>query len=250
VPLLVLVFSGLGPAGERRTPLRERLIGAVVVAVAATAVVMPWLGPNLVRFDEPVLLSTNDGTTLLGAYCDASFFGPNTGGWTIECVSEHPTSAPDVDASVRNPRRREAAFDYAEDHAGELPRVAAARILRTVDLYGIDALLDADLGDERARWAAWTGIVSWWILAPLAVVGWILLPGRSKLLLGVPVVIVFGVAAAFYGGHRIRSTLEPVVVLGASVAVVAAWDGARAWRDGRMAGRMRPPPGAPQQRAK
>jgi hypothetical protein len=38
---------------------------------------------------------------------------------------------------------------------------------------------------------------------------------------------VFVVAAVFYGGHRIRSTLEPVVVVCAAVALVAAWDFAR-----------------------
>jgi hypothetical protein len=45
-----------------------------------------------------------------------------------------------------------------------------------------------------------------------------------------PAVTVFAVAAVFYGGHRIRSTLEPVVVLCAAVALVVAWDAVRVWR--------------------
>ncbi len=36
-----------------------------------------------------------------------------------------------------------------------------------------------------------------------------------------PAVTVFVVAAVFYGGHRIRSTLEPAVVVCAAVAIVA-----------------------------
>ena len=124
-------------------------------------------------------------------------------------------------------------------------RSSPPRILRTVDLYGIDTLLESDVGDERPRWAAWTGIVSWWILAPLAIAGWFLLPGRSRWLFAMPAITVFVVAAVFYGGHRIRSTLEPVrrCVCGRR-ASVAAWELAR--RTGRS---RRPTPDAPQEPA-
>jgi 4-amino-4-deoxy-L-arabinose transferase-like glycosyltransferase len=229
VPILAVMVIVMAPGttGAAAAPIRQRVTGAGVLVAVAVAVTLPWVGPNLVRFERPALLSTNDGTTLLGAYCDASFFGPNKGGWTIECVFEHPTYDIDVDATVRGPRQREAAIDYARDHVGDLPKVVAARILRTVDLYGIDTLLESDVGDERPRWAAWTGIVSWWILAPIAFAGWLLLPARSKWLFAMPVATVFVVAAVFYGGHRIRSTLEPVVVVCAAVALVAAWDFAR-----------------------
>jgi hypothetical protein len=224
VPMLAVLIMVPRPTADARSSTRQRMAGAGVLVATAVAVTMPWVVPNLVRFERPALLSTNDGTTLLGSYCDASFFGPNKGGWTIECVFEHPTYDIDVDATVRGPRQREAAFDYARDHLGDLPKVVAARVLRTVDLYGIDTLLESDVGDERPRWAAWAGIVSWWVLAPIAIAGWFLLPGRSRWLFVLPAVTVFAVAAAFYGGHRIRSTLEPVVVLCAAVALVAAWD--------------------------
>jgi len=243
VPMLaVMVVVAARPNGDTAETISQRLASGGVLVATAIAVLLPWVIPNLVRFERPVLLSTNDGTTLIGSYCDASFFGPNKGGWTIECVFEHPTYDIDVDATVRGPRQREAALEYAKDHLGDVPKVVVARILRTVDLYHIDALLESDVGDERQRWAAWTGIVSWWLLAPLAIVGWVLLPGRSRWLFAVPAVTVFSVAAAFYGGHRIRSTLEPVVVVCAAVAVVAGWDLIRPTR--------RPAPNAPQHPAK
>jgi len=247
IPLLALMVIVPSWAGDAASSIRQRLAGAGAMVATAIAVLVPWVVPNLVRFERPVLLSTSDGTTLLGSYCDASFFGPNKGGWAIECVSEHPTSDPEIDASVRNPRRREAAFDYATDHVGDLPKVVTARVLRTADLYGIDTLLESDVGDERPRWAAWTGIASWWVLAPLAIGGWFLLPRRSRWLFILPPVIVFAVASVFYGGHRIRSTLEPVVVLCAAVTLVAVWDTARA-RSGRSDGG--PAPDAPQGPAK
>jgi hypothetical protein len=226
VPILAVMVIVMPPAatGQTESSVRQRVAGGGLLIASAIAVLLPWVIPNLVRFERPALLSTNDGTTLLGSYCDASFFGPNKGGWTIECVFAHPTYDVDIDATVRGPRQREAAFDYAQDHLGDLPKVVAARILRTVDLYGIDTLLESDVGDERPRWAAWTGIVSWWVLAPLAIAGWFLLPGRTRWLFAMPALTVFSVAAVFYGGHRIRSTLEPVVVVCAAVAVVAAVD--------------------------
>jgi 4-amino-4-deoxy-L-arabinose transferase-like glycosyltransferase len=252
VPMLAVMVIVMvpGPTGEAApsdvASIGQRMVGAGVLVATAIAVALPWVVPNLVRFERPALLSTNDGTTLLGSYCDASFFGPNKGGWTIECVFEHPTYDIDVDATVRGPRQREAAFDYATDHLGDLPKVVAARIMRTVDLYGIDTLLQSDVGDERPRWAAWTGIVSWWILAPLAVVGWFLLPGRSRWLFAMPAVTVVLVAAVFYGGHRIRSTLEPVVVVCAAVAGVAAWEMTRHM----IRNKARPAPNAPADPAK
>ena len=101
--------------GDRAPPGRDdaangfgqRLASAGILVATAVAVLLPWVVPNLVRFERPALLSTNDGTTLLGSYCDASFFGPNKGGWTLECVFEHPTYDIDVDATVRGPRQRD-----------------------------------------------------------------------------------------------------------------------------------------------
>ncbi|HEX4982931.1 MAG TPA: glycosyltransferase family 39 protein [Ilumatobacteraceae bacterium] len=247
IPLLALMVIVPSWAGDVASSIGHRLAGTGVMVATAIAVVMPWVVPNLVRFERPALLSTSDGTTLLGSYCDASFFGPNKGGWAIECVSEHPTSDPEIDAAVRNPRRREAALDYATDHLDDLPKVVAARVLRTADLYGIGTLLESDVGDERPRWAAWAGIVSWWVLAPLAIGGWFLLPARSRRLFMLPAVIVFAVAAVFYGGHRIRSTLEPVVVLCAAVTLVAIRDTARARSGHRASG---PTSDAPQGPAK
>lgn len=228
VPMLVLLVMVPGWTADEASTIRERVARAGVLVATAIAVVMPWVVPNLIRFEQPALLSTSDGTTLLGSYCDASFFGPNKGGWAIECLSEHPTSDLEIDASVRNSRWRDAAVEYATDHLGDLPEVVAARVLRMVDLYRIDTLVDSDVGEERPRWAAWVGIVSWWVLAPIAVAGWFLLPAQSRWLFVVPAATVFAVTAVFYGGHRIRSTLEPVVVLCAAVALATAWDTARA----------------------
>ena len=141
---------------------------AVAIAVAGVATLLPWGIYNLSRFAEPVLLSTNDGNTLLGANCDIAYYD-DVGGWDIRCLGP---LEPGPDASQRSAERRDAAIDYVTDHAGRLPVVVAARFGRLLDVYGLGSLVSLDVGEEKARWAVWAGIAAWWLLAVAAVVGW------------------------------------------------------------------------------
>ena len=60
---------------------------------------------NLVRFERPVLLTTNDGTTLLGANCDDAYYGSDIGGWSLFCVVEEGSPLGE-DPGVRSARHR------------------------------------------------------------------------------------------------------------------------------------------------
>jgi hypothetical protein len=246
-PGFALVVVVAHRTGGWRALGRAALIGGV-----AAATVAPWVGFNLQRFERPTTLTTNDGTTLLGSYCDGSFHGPNAGGWSLACVVQDPEYSMDEEPSVRSERQRGLAVDYARAHRGELPRVVVARVARTLDLYGLDSLVAQDVGEERYRWASWAGIVAWWLLAPLSAVGWVLLgrrpPGgpeaaedgpevgvrallasrRERWLLVVPAVGVFVTTVVFYGAHRIRSSLEPSVVVAAAAAICWWWSTRRA----------------------
>ena len=168
------------------------------------------------------------GTTLGGTYCDEAFHGPDLGNWSLLCVADPPGVLSDEDPSVRSARLRSQAFAYAREHLDRLPVVVAARLGRSVDLFGLDRLVDQDEGEERYRWASWAGIVAWWVLAPLAVIGVRRIDRVSRRLLLVPVVTVWITTVLFYGAHRIRSPLEPTVVVGAAVAI-ATWSATR-WR--------------------
>ena len=204
------------------------------LGVVSLATVAPWVGFNLSRFEETVTLTTNDGTTLLGSYCDTTFSGPELGGWSIFCVTADPAYSMDEEPSVRSVRQRDLAVSYARTHLDQLPKVVLARVARTLDLYGLDSLVAQDVGEERWRWASWAGIVSWWALFPLAVAGAVRQwrssrPGvadepvhrRRWWLLMCPVVSVFVITVVFYGAHRIRSSMEPTVVVFAALALVA-----------------------------
>jgi hypothetical protein len=199
---------------------RERLIRPAVVVGAAVVVASPWVAFNLSRFERPVTLTTNDGTTLLGSYCDGSYGGPNMGGWSLFCVVDDPDYDVAEEPSVRSERQRTLAVRYARAHLTRLPVVVAARIGRSLDVYGLDSLVAQDVGEERYRWASWAGIVSWWALAVAAVAGLRRIDSRTRWLLLLPCAAVAVTTIVFYGGHRIRSSMEPTVVIAAAVMVV------------------------------
>ena len=110
-------------------------------------------------------------------------------------------------------------------------------MLRTADLYGLHDLVFQDVGEERWRWASWAGIASFWVMAPAAVFGLIRLRRRARWLLLGPVAVVAVTTVVFYGAHRIRSSAEPTVVIGAAAAVVALTDRLRARRVDRPGSR-------------
>ncbi|MET0143690.1 MAG: glycosyltransferase family 39 protein [Ilumatobacteraceae bacterium] len=220
-------------------PRPQRALLAILVLGATAVTLLPWTIYNVARFDRTVLLSTNDGTTLLGANCDSTYY-VDIGGWDISCLAPVPTDDT-VDASVRSLARRDIAVDYIGDHLGRLPIVVAARVGRFADVYALRSLVALDTGEEKAAWAVWAGIAMWWVLAVAAVLGWAALrrPGEgspdraaARWWLVVPVAGVLLTTVLFYGAHRIRAPAEPVVVVLAAAGVVATWDLVRAVRAG------------------
>lgn len=199
---------------------------SLAIVLAASLTVLPWALANVVRFNEPVLLSTNDGTTLLGANCDLTYYD-DVGGWDVRCLGPlspggvgHEVGAPD--ASQRSATRRDEAIEYVGEHLDRLPVVLLARVGRGLDIYGLGSMVDNDVGEEKARWAVWAGVIAWWTLAVAAAVGWSRLRQRAvgaRWWLAVPLLTVLSTTIAFYGAHRIRAPAEPVVVLLAAVAV-------------------------------
>ncbi len=215
--LVPLVLLWLAVCYRRRG---ARIMPAVLpVAAVASLVLLPWVAFNLARFERPVVLTTNDGTTWLGANCDGAFRGESLGGWTLDCVVGDPLYRMDEEPSVRSARHRSLAVRYVRDHLGDVPRVVLARLGRTLDLYGLADLVHQDVGEERPRWAAWAGVVSFWLMAPAALFGARLLRRRDRWLLALPCVLVVFTTVLFYGGHRIRSSAEPVLVLLAALAL-------------------------------
>ncbi len=220
--LLMLALFGLivlieeGRAAGFGVGFRQAL-GAGLVGLA---VIAPWVAFNLSRFEEPVLLTTNEGTTLLGANCPPSYHGTSAGGWFFACLqTEDPVKVDLEEPSVRAARRRDLGLAYLRANVGELPRVSVARLGRSLSVYSVPELVDIDEGDERARWSSWGAILGFWALAPLTALALWRGDRRTRVVLLLPIVVVGFTTVAFYGGHRIRSTVEPAVVVGGALAV-------------------------------
>ena len=207
VPLLVLPVALTRPAG------RWRLAGVALVVTAL--LIAPWSIRNWAEFDRPVLISTNDGTLLAGANCGLTYHGQDLGFWNIKCISER---------SIANEARQEARWrsegaSYVSDHAGRLPIVLAARLLRTWDVYQPRRMVTFAEG----RWvrAEQAGVVAYFVLLPFAFAGgWLIRRRRGEVMvLLVPVALVCVLSLVGYGIPRFRAPAEVTIVVLAAVAL-------------------------------
>jgi hypothetical protein len=146
------------------------------------------------------------------------------GAWSVFSVLD---AAPvEGDDSVRSAEQRRLAIQYVGDHIERVPLVVTARVARTLDLFGVRDMVNGDVGEERPRAGVWAGIVMFWVLAPLAALGFRRIRGSDRLVLLIPLVIVAVTAVLFYGGHRLRSPAEPVLCV-AAAAFLVGWSADR-----------------------
>jgi hypothetical protein len=178
--------------------------------------------PNLLRFEHPVLLSTNDGSTLLGSNCDAAYHGTTKGLWILDCVlaESDPHAA---DASVNAVRFRSAALHYVRHHLGQVPGVVAVRELRAWSFWSPrqEVYLNSGEGDET--WVSWAAIVGSWAMMAGGVAGMVVLHRRDRPVwpLGAQLLAVTISAAAFYGLARFRIGADVALLIASAVALEA-----------------------------
>jgi 4-amino-4-deoxy-L-arabinose transferase-like glycosyltransferase len=197
---------------------RRRLERIGVMALAALALVLPWVAFNLARFEAPAYLSTGSGVTLVDSSCNAVYSGPFIGWWSFLCIPDRISN----DEAVNDRENREVALGYVRRHILALPTVVAARVGRMWGLFR--PLQTADL-DGRGVNADRAGLVASYVLIPLAIGGLVVLRRRREpimpmLALGAMVTIT---AALFYGAVRFRVPADVAIVVCAAVALDAAW---------------------------
>jgi 4-amino-4-deoxy-L-arabinose transferase-like glycosyltransferase len=197
---------------------RGRLERIGVIALAALALVLPWVAFNLARFEAPAYLSTGSGVTLVDSSCNAVYSGPFIGWWSFLCIPDRISN----DEAVNDRENREVALRYVRRHTSDLPTVVAARVGR---MWGVfRPLQTADL-DGRGVNADRVGLAASYVLIPLAIGGLVMLRRRREpilpmLALGAMVTIT---AALFYGAVRFRVPADVAIVVCAAVALDAAW---------------------------
>ena len=158
----VLLFALLGVPVVLMAPgldWRRRLERIAVMALAALALVAPWVGYNLARFEAPAYLSTGSGVTLVDSSCDAVYSGPFIGWWSFLCIPDRISNDEAVDRE-----NRDVALRHVGDHTSELPKVVAARVgrmwgvfrpLQTVDLDGRGVNATASASSRRTSSSRW-----------------------------------------------------------------------------------------------
>lgn len=229
--LALLLFAPL--LFRRRATWAERLAPALLGVLAVAVVVVPWTVRNQTTFHEFVPVSNNLGTALAGANCGPTYSGPSLGSWRStfgagdaaqgQCFTGFNGSQPDFNEARAAARARSQGVTYARDHLGDLPKVAAARLLRTFGLFRpgqqieLEALEGRPLGWERA--GTWLD----WILFPFAIGGFVVLVRRRAdwWPLAAVVISVLVSTLVTYGNQRFRIGAEPVIVITAAVAVTA-----------------------------
>lgn len=221
--LMVLLVLPWGLAGS----WRDRLGRIAAVTAVSLLVVAPWTVRNVVRFEEPVTISTNDGLTLVGSNCDRSYYD-GVGFWHLQCAEPVPGDQSEVSAEYRRQ-----ALEYVGDNLDRLPTVVAARLARVWSLWQPDQMATLNVGEGRPRTVSWMATVGWWLLAPAAAWGlWVLRRrGGPFLVLVAPFVTVTATAVLTYGIPRFRLPAEVAAV--ALVAVVV--DSVSGWRAGAQA---------------
>lgn len=204
--------------------LRNRRAVAAALASAAL-VVAPWIVRNAVRFDRFVPVSTNAGSVADGANCPATYGGDLLGYWQFgpgcfEGFTQDELAADD-EATVAD-RHRRAGVEFATDHVDEWPKVAAARLGRTVGLFRPGQLADLGALEGRRQWADMAGYVLVWSSLALAVVGARRLrrAGRPWWVPAVAVGAVWGSTALTYGNPRFLALAQPSLVALAACGVV------------------------------
>src|SRR5690606_10430392 len=65
---------------------RTRVVTVAVAALAATALVAPWVWRNHRALDVAAVSTLSPTSALAGANCDSTYSGANLGSWDYDCV--------------------------------------------------------------------------------------------------------------------------------------------------------------------
>ncbi len=212
IPLIVFPLVWVSHSGF------TRLTRVVAITAVSGLILAPWVIPNLIRFNDPVVMSTNDGSTLIGANSPQTFSGPAIGFWSLEFSQGIDVAG--LDQSEVAGTYRRAAVDYVGDHLSNVPAVAAARVGRVWSVFRPLQMADFNQGEGRELWASYLALLGFYLAIPFAVLGWRRLDSDIwRWPLVAVAVQVNLIAVAFYGIPRFRVVAEVALVVLAAVGL-------------------------------
>lgn len=221
-------------------PIAWRAPGTVLrrLGLAATglllmfAVVLPWTARNQATFHEFVFVS-NNLDVFAGANCELTYSGESLGSWRSTfrpgdtgrglCFTGFDGRQPHFNEARAANAARQKGLDYLRDHVDQLPKVMAARLLRTFGVFRPAQQIRLEALEGRPE--SWERAGTWleWALYPLAAAGLIIL-WRRRAPVGVLIASLASVSVATlitYGSQRFRIGAEPAILIGAATTVVA-----------------------------
>jgi hypothetical protein len=237
--LVVLLGIPLALIASRSWGSRLRL--GVVLLAGFALIVGPWLGRNEVKMGG-FTLSTDSGTTLVGAYDNATFSPDNPLYGSFDGVTQFGAAAvlvkyvppPDhakhwTELTLSNALGH-LGTTYARQHLSDLPGVMLAREGRLWGVFdsGSELTVDIAADGDGVRSVQIAGQYVNWVLLPLAVGGGVVLFRRKRrdLVIVVAPIVATGISAALtFGSTRYRALAEPSLALLAAVGAVVLIQG-------------------------
>jgi 4-amino-4-deoxy-L-arabinose transferase-like glycosyltransferase len=191
----------VGPA--RLAPAAGRLARIAAASAAVALVLAPWVIRNALVFDR-FMIAADSSTVIAGANCRETYYGHDIGWWSNACLERARTRT----QLLQGDASTSAATRFARHHLARLSLVAAVRVLRTFNFF---QPLRQGNRELRRRWLDVVGLIIYFPVLVLAILGAIRLPARRWVLLA-PVWMVLIVSVAGWGIGRFR--------VGADVALI------------------------------
>ncbi len=212
----------------RGESVRRRVGLLTTTAVMSALLVLPWVGYNLQRFDEPVYLSIGLDYSLVQGNCDESYSDDLLGYYWLRCQGRalEGTGLDVADQAVGSLRLREVALSYISEHPKRAVQAVAARVGRVTGVYRPlqQARLNAFIAG-REPWVANSAILLYYPTALLALAGGSILRRR-----GVPILPLVGLVATSLiavamtlAVLRYRASAQPALAVLAAVAIDHLW---------------------------
>jgi 4-amino-4-deoxy-L-arabinose transferase-like glycosyltransferase len=217
---LALLLAPVVPAGNGR---RRRNLAVMVLALVV--VVAPWSIRNTLTFDEPVLVTTVDGSVVAGANLPSTYSGALIGAWDFNGLFSTPAGrTQSTNEAVQSRRWRREAIEYAGDHLSRLPVVVAVRVARTWSLYPFDPWKRAGFAAFNYKYIRavepFANLLLYAVVLLAALGGFALRRRRAELwVLLAPLVLVTLVSVFAFGDPRFRHAADVALPLLAAAGV-------------------------------
>jgi 4-amino-4-deoxy-L-arabinose transferase-like glycosyltransferase len=232
-----LLLPGLGLLVWTARPRfsRRALARPAVLVLFALLAISPWTIRNAVETGAFIPVSTESGETLAGTYNDVSRRDrDNPAAWGLVKDTEYaPIRHLGLDGVQMDSRLRAKALQYIVDHPTYPAMVAWWNARRLLDLAGKRRWrFEARTIDVHRDWAD-AGVIVFWVVTFLALVGIALRPARRVLARApgavwlIPALLVLSALFVIGETPRFRAPVDPFILLAAGAAAATLTGGRR-----------------------